>query len=150
MTHPTEDALAAYALGLAEGRSQDVTEHLASCTQCDRLVSEYRDARAALYDWREAPGDVARDAHGAIVQRIRLHRLLHQLFVDGDLRRRAGEDPARVLAAHGIAPTPALLAAFKELGTADTAQFSGELDERLTKWRRILEFFPGGPPGIGN
>jgi anti-sigma factor RsiW len=151
MTHPTEDSLAAYALGLlAESESQRLKDHLEACTDCDRLVEEYRDMGTALREWREAPGPVAAETHGAILQRLRLHRLLHQLFVDAELRRRAGDDPARVLAAHGIAPTPALLAAFKEIGSTDAARFPGELDERITKWRRVLEWFPGGPPPVGN
>jgi anti-sigma factor RsiW len=151
MTHPTEDTLTAYALGLlADRQSQELTEHFATCSVCDRLLGEYREMAAALHEWREASEQMVAAAQDAIVQRMRLHRLFHQLLTNQDLRRRAGEDPARVLAAHGIAPTPALLAAFKDLGTAGSERFPGELDERLSKFRRLLEWFPGAPPPLGN
>ena len=146
MTHPSEDTLAAFALGLlAERQSQEITQHLATCSPCERALGEYREMAAALHEWRDAPEQVAAGAHEAIVQRARLHGLLHQLFVDHDLRRRVSEDPARVLAARGIAPTPALLAAFKDLGTVGPERFPGELDERLSKVRRLIEWFPGAP-----
>lgn len=149
MTHPTEAAQALYALDmLPESESRGLAEHLTRCPACDRLAREYREVQAALLEWREAPERLVADAHGAILQRMRLHRLVNQLSVDGDLRKQAGVDPGGVLAAYGIAPTPALLAAFKELG-GDAARFPGELDERLTKWHRLLEMFPGGPPPLG-
>jgi anti-sigma factor RsiW len=151
MSHPAEDVLAAYALGLlAHTESQEVALHVASCPDCDRLTADYRGMAAALQAWCEAPPDVVAETSDAVIQRLRVHRLLNQLFVSQELRREVSEDPARVLTAHGIAPTPTLLAAFKDFSARGGGQFPGELDERLTKWQRLLEWFPGAPPPLGH
>lgn len=146
MEHPAEDTLAAFALGLLPRTQRDeVAAHLETCHECNRAVGDYRETAAALHTWREVPPEVAAAGYDAIVQRIRLHRLLDRLFADAAMRRQAGQDPAGILAAHGIAPTPELLAAFKDLGLSSPERFPGELDERITKFRRLLEWFPGGP-----
>jgi anti-sigma factor RsiW len=146
MTHPTEDTLAAYVAGLlTETQSRELADHLATCAACDGAARDYREITAALREWRDAPEPVVERIQDLLVQRMRLHRLFHRMFADQDLRRRLADDPARELAAHGIAPTPAVLAAFKELGPAGPERFPGELDERLSKFRRIIEWFPGAP-----
>jgi anti-sigma factor RsiW len=151
MTHPTEDALAAYAAGLlSESESRELANHLAGCSTCGRAVSEYRETAAVLREWRDAPDQMVKDAAEVLLQRMRLHRLVQRLFTDQELRRRMSDDPARELAAYGIAPTPAILAAFKDLGSPGAERFPGELDERLSKVRRLIEHFPGMSPLLGN
>ena len=151
MTHPTEDALAAYVAGLlTETQSREVADHVVACSACNRAASDYRNMTAALREWCDAPAQVVEGTHDVLLQRMRLHRLFHHLFTDQELRRRISEDPERELTAHGIAATPAILAAFKDLGSAGPERFPGELDERLSKFRRLLEFFPGMPPPLGN
>ncbi len=146
MEHPTEDVLTAFVLGLLPRTQRDeVAMHLETCDVCDRAIGDYRETAAALQMWCEAPPEMAAAGYEAIVQRLRLHRLLDRLFADAGLRRQAGQDPAGLLSAHGIAPTPQLLAAFKDLGGSSPERFPGELDERITKLRRLLEWFPGGP-----
>lgn len=149
--HPDEGTLATFVLGLlSDMESESVAAHLAGCPPCDRTAGELRAAAEALATWCEAPADATEAAYDAVLQRLRLHRLLDRLFVDQELRRRLGEDPAAALAAHGIAPSPALLAAFSDLAAPGGDRFSGTLDERLTKFRRLLEWFPGAPPPLGN
>lgn len=149
--HPGEETLAACVLGLlSDTESTDITAHVAACPACERTVGELRATVAALRLWCEPPADRAEAAYAAVVQRMRLHRLLEQLFADRELRRQVSEDPAGALAAHGIAPTPALLAAFGDLAAPGGDRFPGTLDERLTKIRRLLEWFPGAPPPLGN
>lgn len=149
--HPDEGTLATFVLGLLSGtESESVAAHLASCPPCERTTGELRAAVEALATWCEVPPDATEAAYDAVLQRLRLHRLLDRLFVDQELRRRLGEDPAAALAAHGIAPSPALLAAFSDLAAPGGDRFPGALDERLTKFRRLLEWFPGAPPPLGN
>jgi len=144
MGHPDEDTLAAVALGLLPGTQGDeVVSHLETCGACDQSVVGYRQIAADLSTWRQSPDEAASAAYNAIVQRIRLHRLLDHLFVRADLRRQAGEDPHGLLAAYGIAPTPQLLAAFKDLGLSSPGHFPGELDERISKVRQLLGWSPG-------
>lgn len=151
MTHPSEETLAAFVLDLLnDTQSTDVTVHLGACPPCGRRVGELRATADALRLWCEAPADAVEAAGKTIAERTRLHRFLDQVFVDHDLRRRVSADPAGTLAAYGIAPTPALLAAFGDIGSPDGNRFPGELDERLTKVRRLLEWFPGAPPPLGN
>ena len=146
MEHPSEDTLVAVALGLLPGtQSDEVVTHLEMCRVCDQSVVDYRQIAAALSTWREAPDEAASAGYKAIVQRIRLHRLLDHLFVRADLRRQAGEDPQGLLATYGIAATPQLLAAFKDLGLSSPGHFPGELDERITKARQLLDWSPGDP-----
>ena len=146
MGHPSEDTLAAVALGLLpRTQSDEVVTHVETCRECDRSTVEYREIAAALSTWREAPDEAASAGYNAIVQRIRLHRLLDHLFARADLRRQAGEDPQGLLAAYGIAATPQLLAAFKDLGLSSAERFPGELDERITKVRQLLDWSPGDP-----
>ncbi len=146
--HPSEDTLAEFALGLLPPAQREmISTHQEACQVCDRAVEEYREIAAALHAWHEAPPEAAAAGYEAIVQRARLHRLLDRLFANADLRRQAGQDPAGMLAAHGITPTPQLLAAFKDLGLSSPERFPGELDERITKFRRLLEWFPGATPG---
>jgi hypothetical protein len=145
MGHPAEDMLAAIALGLLpRTQGDEVVAHLETCSVCDRAIGDYREIATALHTWREAPDVAASAGYKAIVQRIRLHRLLDQLFASADLRRQAGEDPQSLLTAHGIAATPELLAAFKDFGRSSQERFPGELDERITKVRQLLGW-PGDP-----
>jgi anti-sigma factor RsiW len=144
--HPSEERLAEFALGLLSPTEREmVSAHQEACQVCDRAVEEYREIAAALHAWQEAPPEAVAAGYEAIVQRARLHRLLDRLFANAELRRQAGQDPEGMLAAHGIAPTPQLLAAFKDLSLLSPEQFPGELDERITKFRRLLEWFPGAP-----
>jgi len=146
MGHPNEDTLVAFALALLPQTQRDeVSTHLEACHVCEQAVGEYGEIAAALHVWHDAPPEAAAVGHKAIVQRIRLHRLLNRLFADADLRRQAGQDPEAMLSAHGVTPTPELVAAFKELGLASPERFPGELDERITKLR--IEWFPGNPLG---
>lgn len=148
MDHPSEDALAGFALGLlSETERNEVGEHLQTCAECGRATEEYREIVGALQVWSETPMAAVDGGYQAVVQRIRLHRILDQLLRDPDVRRQAAQNPEGVLAAHGIAPTPQLLAAFKDLDLSSLERFSGELDERITKLRRLLEWFPGASPG---
>jgi anti-sigma factor RsiW len=150
MSHPSEDVIATNALGLLDQtESREVAAHLATCPACSQLTADYREMAASLQAWCEAPAEVAAHASDAVIQRLRVHRLLNQLVVNQELRRQVNSDPETVLAAHGIAPTPTLLAAFKEISAPGAERFRGELDERLTKWHRLLEWFPGGPPPVG-
>jgi anti-sigma factor ChrR (cupin superfamily) len=145
MGHPAEDVLAAVALGLLpRTQGDEIVTHLETCRVCDQSIADYREIAAALHAWHEAPGEAATAGYDAIVQRIRLRRLIDHLFANADLRRQAGEDPQRLLAAHGIAATPELLAAFKDFGLSTPERFPGELDERVTKVLRLLDWFPGG------
>jgi anti-sigma factor RsiW len=144
----SEDTLVEFVLGLLPRTQHDeVAKHVEASEVCQRVVEEYREMVAALNAWHEVPAEAAAAGSEAILQRIRLHRLLDRLFADADLRRQAGLDPEGTLTAHGIAPTPQLLAAFKDLGLSSPEQFRGELDERITKLRRWLECFPGANPG---
>jgi len=148
MGDPSEDTLVEFVLGvLPRGQHDEVSSHLGACQVCERIVEEYREMVAALHAWHEAPSEAAAAGSETIVQRIRLNRLLDRLFADADLRRQAGLNPEATLIAHGIAPTPQLLAAFKDLGLTSPERFPGELDERITKLRRWFEWFPGMQPG---
>jgi anti-sigma factor RsiW len=149
MGEPSEDTLVEFVLGaLPRAEHNEISTHLEACQVCSQVVEDYREMVAALHAWCEVPPEAAAGASEAMVQRIRLHRLLDRLFADADLRRQAGLNPEGTLVAHGIAPTPQLLAAFKDLGLSSSAQFPGELDERITKLRRLgLEWFPGASPG---
>ncbi len=148
MGEPSEDTLVEFVLGVLPRMQHDeISTHLEACQVCERVVEEYREMVAALHAWHEVPAEAAAAGAEAIVQRIRLHRMLDRLFADADLRRQAGLNPEGTLVAHGIAPTPQLLAAFKDLGLSSPEQFPGELDERITKFRRWLEWFPGVNPG---
>jgi anti-sigma factor RsiW len=150
MGHPGEDTLVAFGLGLLSQTQRDeVSMHVETCHMCGRAVGEFREIAAALHAWREAPPEAVAAGYEAVLQRIRLHRLLDRLFADADLRRQAGQDPEGMLVAHGVTPTPQLVAAFKDLGLSSLERFPGELDERITKFRRLLEWFPGGPPSLG-
>jgi hypothetical protein len=151
MIHPTEDDLAAYATGLlTEMPSGELADHVAACPACDRAVNDYRGMAAAFREWYDAPAQMLEGTYALLLQRIRLHGLFQRLFMDPELRRRMSDDPGRELAAHGIAVTPAILAAFKDFGSAGPERFPGELDERLSKFRRLLEWFPGMPPPLGS
>ena len=148
MGHPSKGTLVAFVLELLpETQRDEVSTHLEACHVCERAVEEYGEIAAALHIWHDAPPEAAAIGHKAIVQRIRLHRLLDRLFADADLRRQAGQDPEAMLSAHGVTPTPQLVAAFKDLGLASLERFPGELDERITKLQRLLEWFPGNPLG---
>ncbi len=148
MGEPSEDTLVEFVLGVLPRVQQDeVSRHLEGCEVCVSVVEEYREMVAALHAWHEVPAEAAAAGIETILQRIRLRRLLDRLFADPDLRRQAGVNPEGTLVAHGIVPTPQLLAAFKDLGLASSEQFPGELDERITKLRRLLEWFPGASPG---
>ena len=148
MDHPSEGTLVAFVLEvLPQAQQDEVSTHLEACHVCEQAVGEYGEISAALHVWRDAPPEAAAVGHKAIVQRIRLQRLLDRLFADADLRRQAGQDPEAMLSAHGVTPTPQLVAAFKDLGLASLGRFPGELDERITKLQRLLEWFPGNPLG---
>ncbi|HEX2710773.1 MAG TPA: hypothetical protein VHM88_00920 [Candidatus Acidoferrales bacterium] len=148
MGEPSEDTLVEFVLGvLPRMQVEEVSTHLEACQVCARAVEEHREIVAALHVWHEVPPEAAAAGAEAILQRIRLYRLLDRLFADADLRRQAGQNPEGTLAAYGIAPTPQLLAAFKDLGLSSPERFPGELDERITKLRRWLEWFPGATPG---
>jgi hypothetical protein len=146
MGHPSEGTLVGFALEqLPQAQRDEVLTHLEACHVCEQAIGEYGEIAAALHVWREAPAEAAAAGYKAIRQRIRLRRLLDRLFADADLRRQAGQDPEAMLSAHGVTPTPELVAAFKELGLASPERFPGELDERITKLR--IEWFPGNPLG---
>jgi anti-sigma factor ChrR (cupin superfamily) len=148
MEHPTDETLAEFALGLlGPAQRAEVAKHLEACEACNHMAADYRGIGEALQSWREAPPDLVAAAQQRVTQRLRLHALLDRLLADADLRRRVQEDPAGLLSAHGITPTPELLAAFKDLD-ASPARFPHELDERITKFRRLLEAFPGAPPPL--
>lgn len=148
MGDPSEETLVEFVLGLLPRTQQEgVLKHLEASPVHTQVVAEYREMVAALRTWHEASPEAAEAVFERIVQRIRLRRLLDRLFADPDLRRQAGQSPESILAAHGIAPTPQLLAAFKDLGLSSPERFPGELDERITKLRRLLEWFPGATPG---
>ena len=148
MGEPSEETLVEFVLGvLPQPQQREVSAHLEACQVCELVVKEYREIVEALDAWHEVSPGAAAAASEAIVQRIRLHRLLDRLFGDADLRRQAGQNPEGTLVAHGIAPTPQLVAAFKDLGLSSPERFPGELDERITKFRRWLEWFPGANPG---
>jgi hypothetical protein len=148
MGHLSEDTVVAFGLGLLPQTQRDeASMHVEACQVCGQAVGEYREIAAALHVWREAPAEVAAAGYDAIRQRIRLRRLLDRLFADADLRRQAGQDPESMLSAHGVTLTPQLVAAFKDLGLASPERFPGELDERITKLQRLLEWFPGNPLG---
>lgn len=148
MGEPPEETLVEFVLGVLPREQHDeVSAHVEACRVCEGVVEEYRDMVAALQAWHEAAPEVAAAGSEVIVQRIRLRRLVDRLFADAELRRHAGLNPEATLVAHGIAPTPQLVAAFKDLGLSSPEQFPGELDERITKLRRLLEWFPGVNPG---
>ena len=148
MGHLSEDTVVAFGLGLLpQTQRAEASMHVEVCQVCGQAVGEYREIAAALHVWREAPAEAAAAGYEAIRQRIRLRRLLDRVFADADLRRQAGQDPEAMLSAHGVTPTPELVAAFKELGLASPERFPGELDERITKLQRLLEWFPGTPLG---
>src|SRR5262249_28668807 len=147
MGEPSEDTLAEFVLGgLPRGQHDEGSAHGEACRMCEGIAEEYRDIGEALRAWQEAAPEVAAAGSEVIVQRIRLRRLVDRLFADAELRRHAGLNPEATLVAHGIAPTPQLVAAFKDLGLSSPEQFPGELDERITKLRRLLEWFPGVNP----
>ena len=148
MGDPSEETLAEFVLGvLPRTQHEEVLTHLEASQVCAQVVAEYQEMVAALRTWHEASPQAAAAVSETILQRIRLRRLLDRLFADPGLRRQAGQNPEGMLAAHGIAPTPQLLAAFKDLGLSSPERFPGELDERITKLRRLLEWFPGASPG---
>jgi anti-sigma factor RsiW len=148
MGDPSEETLVEFVLGvLSRTQQEEVLTHLEASHVCAEVVAEYREMVEALHTWHEASPEATAAVSEAILQRIRLRRLLDRLFADADLRRQAGQNPEAILAAHGIAPTPQLLAAFKDLSLSSPERFPGELDERITKLRRLLEFFPGATPG---
>lgn len=145
MDEPSEDTLVEFVLGvLPRVRHDEVAKHLEASEVSQQSVEEYREIVTALQAWNEAPPEAAAAASEVIVQRIRLHRLLDELFADADLRRRVGLNPEGTLVAYGIVPTPQLLAAFKDLGLASAERSPRELDERITKL--LLECFPGLNP----
>jgi anti-sigma factor RsiW len=149
MEHPTDEVLAAFAMGLlATPHHTEVAGHLADCPGCERGAADYREMTEILHLWRDAPADLLATAQQGVTQRIRLQGLLEGLLADADVRRQAQADPHGLLSARGIIPTPELLAAFRDLDPSP-AQFPHELDERVTKLRRLLEWFPGGPPPLG-
>jgi len=148
MEHPTDETVAAFALDLLDPREHaEVASHLDACPACARSAGGYREMSEALHVWRDAPTDVAAAAEAAITQRIRLQGLVEGLLSDAALRSRAQADPHALLSARGITPTPELLAAFRDLDPSPS-RFPHELDERVTKLRRLLEWFPGGPPPL--
>jgi anti-sigma factor RsiW len=148
MGHPSEETLVAFVLELLpETQRDEVSTHLEACHVCEEAVKEYGEIAAALHLWHDAPPEAAAVGHKAIVQRVRLHRLLDRLFADAGLRRQAGQDAEAMLSTHGVIPTPQLVAAFKDLGLVSPERFPGELDERITKLQRLLEWFPGNPMG---
>lgn len=148
MGDPSEETLVEFVLGvLPRTQQEEVLTHLEASGVDAQVVAEYREMVATLRTWHEASPEAAAAVSEGILQRIRLRRLLDRLFADPDLRRQAGQNPEAILAAHGVAPTPQLLAAFKDLGLSSPERFPGELDERITKLRRLLEFFPGATPG---
>src|SRR5689334_8037076 len=127
MGHLNEDTVVAFGLGLlSETQRDEVSMHVEACHVCSRAVGEYREIAAALHVWREAPAEAAAAGYEAIRQRIRLRRLLDRVFADADLRRQAGQDPDAMLSAHGVTPTPELVAGFRELGLASPERFPGE------------------------
>ena len=146
MDEPSEDTLVEFVLGtLPRTRHDEVATQVEASQVCAQVVAEYREMVEALRAWREVPADAAAAGAEAIVQRMRLRRLLDRLFADAQLRSRAGRNPEALLLEHGITPTPQLLAAFKDLGLASPEGSPGELDERITKLRH--EWFPGMNPG---
>jgi hypothetical protein len=148
MGDPSEEMLVEFVLGvLPRTQHEEVLTQLEASYVYAQVVAEYREMIAALRTWHEASPEAAAVVSEGILQRIRLRRLLDRLFADADLRRQAGQNPETILVAHGIAPTPQLLAAFKDLGLSSPERFPGELDERITKLRRLLEWFPGATPG---
>jgi hypothetical protein len=148
MGDPSEEMLVEFVLGvLPRTQHEEVLTQLEASHVYAQVVAEYREMIAALRTWHEASPEAAAAVSEGILQRIRLRRLLDRLFADADLRRQAGQNPETILVAHGIAPTPQLLAAFKDLSLSSPERFPGELDERITKLRRLLEWFPGATPG---
>jgi anti-sigma factor ChrR (cupin superfamily) len=148
MEHPTDETLAAFALGLLAAPDHTrVATHLDACPGCERGAAGYREMSEILRLWRDAPSDLMTTAQEGVTQRIRLQGLLEGLLADPDLRRQAQADPHGLLNTRGITATPELLAAFRELDPSP-ARFPHELDERVTKLRRLLEWFPGAPPPL--
>ena len=140
MSHVNEERLAAFAAGLlTEPERNEVASHLEACAECRPLAEEYREMVGGFRMWQQVSAEVVDAGLRPIVQRTRLHRLLGQLLADPSIRRQAAQNPGGLLAAHGLTPTPQLLAAFKELDVSRLERFSGALDERITKLMRLLE-----------
>ncbi len=138
--HIDHETLAAFSADLLSGPlREEVSTHIVICSECRGLMNEYRALVATLWVWQPVPADAAEAGTRALVQRIRLQRLLGELFSDPSARRRAAQNPEKLLAAHGITPTPQLLAAFRELDVARLERFSGQLDERITKLLHLIE-----------
>ncbi len=139
MTHLEDEILVAVSLDLLSGSARDeATGHLQSCAQCSQEVEGYRAIAATLRVWHEVPRDAAEAATRALVQRARLYRLLGQMVTDPTLRKQARTDPGGLLTTHGVAPSPQLLAAFRELDIERLERFRGELDERISKLFNLL------------
>ncbi len=140
MSHIDEERLAAFAAGLlTEPERNEVASHLQTCAECRPLAEEYREMVGGIRMWAQVPAEVVDDGLRPLVQRARLHRLLGQLLADPSMRHQAAQNPERLLAAHGVTPTPQLLAAFKELDISRLERFSGALDERITKLMNSME-----------
>ncbi len=139
MEHVDEETLVALSAGLLRTLEHDAAKHMDVCSRCHNVVEEHSKIAETLSAWREAPAEASEAAIRALVQRIRLRRLLGQLFTDPSLRREAVQNPEELLAARGITPSPQLLAAFRELEALSRERFSGELDERVSKLLRLVD-----------
>ncbi len=137
--HVDQEMLAAFAADLLSGPARDdARAHIAACEECRGLVEEYQAIAHGMRLWQVAPQDAVEAGTHALVQRIRLHRLLGEFVSNPSLRRQAAQNPETLLKAHGVAPTPQLLAAFKELDVTRLERAPGELDERITKLFHLL------------
>jgi len=139
--HIDEETLAAFNLDLLSGSARDdVRSQISASEQVRRVAEEYRAIVRGLRLWQRAPQDVLDAATHALDQRIRLHRLLAELISSPSMRRQAAQNPEALFRSHGIATTPELIAAFKELDVAGLERAPGQLDERVTKLFRFLHY----------
>src|SRR3989304_8138440 len=106
MEHVDEETLVALSAGLLGTLEQDAAKHIDVCSRCHNVVEEHSKIAETLSAWREAPAEASEAAIRALVQRIRLRRLLGQLFTDPSLRREAVQNPGELLAARRGAPPP--------------------------------------------
>ncbi len=134
-----QEMLAAFAADLLSGSDRDAARAQVGASEESRaLVEEYQAIVREMRLWQVAPQDAVGAATHVLLQRIRLHRLLGEFVSNPSLRRQAAQNPETLLRAHGVVPTPQLLAAFKELDVTRLERAPGELDERITKLFNLL------------